>query len=223
MTSPVAPDAAPPVPEFPALGDPAFNSKAYTWATAIPALVTWISGAIAKAYQNALSAFESATASQSNASLAAASALNAANTANFKGDWAGLTGPLAPPASVTHLGLTWNLLSAVADVTLAVPGVSPAWRAHNTVFPIEDVNAATVTMVSGNEYNFKHPGAIDGTMPAMVEGAAVVVTVTNDRRDNVLRRASPTDSFMGKAPDDITLLTPGRWVLRVVNGSWRGF
>ncbi|HAL73252.1 MAG TPA: hypothetical protein DCP71_15940 [Verrucomicrobiales bacterium] len=224
MTSPVAPDAAPSVPEFPALGDPSFNSKAYTWGTWIPTLVTWITNVVADAYQNALSAFESATASASSAATAALSAQNAAGTANFKGTWSSLgTISLAPPAAASHEGITWNLLSAVADVSLAEPGVSPVWEPLSTVFPIEDVNAATVTMVSGNEYNFKYAGVISATMPAMVEGAAVVVTITNDRRDNVLLRANPADSFMGKSPDDITLLTPGRWALRVVNGSWRGF
>ena len=223
MTSPVAPDAAPSVPEFPALGDPSFNSKAYTWGSWMPTLVAWIVVVVADAYQNAISAFESATAAQASEEAAAASATFASSAANFKGDWSALSGALAPPASVWHNGRTWNLLSALANVAAAEPGVSSAWRAIDTVFPVEHVTTATVTMVAGYEYSFEYAGAISATMPTMTEGAGVVITVANGRRDNVLLRKTPTDSFMGKSPDDIMLNVPGRFALRALNGSWRGF
>ena len=225
MTSPVAPDAAPSVPEFPALGDPSFNSKAYTWGTWIQTLVTWITNVVADAYQNALSAFESATASASSAATAALSAQNAAGTANFKGTWASLGAvALAPPAAAYHEGITWNLISAVPNVALAEPGVSPAWVPLSTVFPVEYVDAASVTMVAGNEYVFRYAaGPINATMPAQVEGAGVVITVVNARNDNVLMRAAPSDSFMGQSPDDLMLVEPGRFASRCLNNSWRGF
>lgn len=58
-----------------------------------------------------------------NASVAA--------TANFKGNWSALTGPLNVPASVRHSGGYWLLLSNLADVTTATPGVSGSWAAIN--------------------------------------------------------------------------------------------
>lgn len=49
-------------------------------------------------------------------------------TANFKGTWSILTGPLTIPASVSHSGSYWMLLSNLADVTAATPGVSASWQ-----------------------------------------------------------------------------------------------
>lgn len=178
-------------------------------------------------YQNALSALDSATAAASSASSASASALSSAGSSNFKGDWAtlaALAGPLNRPASVAHAGRTWLLLADLANVATATPADGSAyWRAYDTVFPVVPVNTATVTLVAGYEYEFRYAGKVTATMPAMVQGSAVVITVCNGRRDNVLLRASPTDSFMGKTPDDITLVTPGRFALRALFNSWRGF
>lgn len=224
MTSPVAPDAAPSVPEFPALGDPSFNSKAYTWGSWMPTLVAWIVAVVADAYQNALSAFESATAAAASETAAAATAVFVSAAANSKGDWSVLTGALAPPASVWHNGRTWNLLLPIADVASVEPEDGSAyWRAIDTVFPVVHVITPTYTMVAGYEYSLDYAGATTGTMPDMIDGAGVVITATNGRRDNVLLRKVPTDSFMGEAPDDITLLLPGRFALRALNDSWRGF
>lgn len=47
--------------------------------------------------------------------------------ANNRGNWPGLTGALAVPASVYHNGNNWQLLSNLADVTTAEPGVSSSW------------------------------------------------------------------------------------------------
>lgn len=222
MTSPVAPDAAPSVSEFPALGDPAFNSKAYNWATAIPALVTWISGAIAKAYQNALSAFESSTSAAASSTAAAQSALVTAGSANFKGNWSGLTGQLLKPASAAYGGRVWLLLDDLADVTAAVPGVSPSWGAYDVLLPVEPVEGPNATMVSGYHYSVEYAGQVTLTMPPYVEGAMVFITIANGRYDTVLLRNAPTDSFMGKPPDDLTLTRRTTRCLRAINNSWRG-
>lgn len=58
--------------------------------------------------------------SASNAAIAIAAA-------NFKGNWSALTGALAVPASVYHSSKFWLLLSSLADVTAATPGVSGSW------------------------------------------------------------------------------------------------
>lgn len=51
----------------------------------------------------------------------------AAAFANFKGPWSSLAGALAVPASVHHNGRIWTLLSSLANVATAEPGVSSAW------------------------------------------------------------------------------------------------
>lgn len=220
MTSPIAPDAAPSVPEFPALGDSSFNSKAYTWATALPALVTWISGAIAKAYQNALSAFESATSASTSAASAEASSLASAGSSNFRGDWSALTGPLNRPASVAYAGRTWLLLANLADVTSATPADgSSYWRAYDLFLPLVAVAGTSQTAVAGYHYALNNAAASTLTLPALPsEGAMVWVTVTNDRYDNVVARNGKT--IMGLA-EDMLLDNPGTYQIRFVNNSWR--
>lgn len=47
--------------------------------------------------------------------------------ANYKGAWSALSGSLAIPASVSHLGAIWLLSESVSDVTADVPGTSPKW------------------------------------------------------------------------------------------------
>jgi hypothetical protein len=67
---------------------------------------------------------EGAALSAQNALTASDAALAAAN---FKGEWSGLAGALAIPASASHSGKVWMLLSSVADVAAHTPGVSPNW------------------------------------------------------------------------------------------------
>lgn len=222
MTSPIAPDAAPSVPEFPALGDPAFNSKAYNWATAIPALVTWISGAIAKAYQNALSAFESATASGASATNADQSASVAMASANFKGEWSGLSGSLAKPASVAKDGRFWLLLNDLADVTAAVPGVSASWLAFDILLPVIPVTTAYAELISGKEYSVLYTGGqVTLKMPPPGTGGAVVIDIANQRYDTALLHNGGL--FMDEvALDDYMLVDPGRYAARHNGVSWRG-
>lgn len=221
MTSPVAPDDALSVPEFPALGDPSYNSKAYTWGTWIQTLVTWITSVAAKAYQNALSAFESATASGASATNADQSASVAMASANFKGEWSGLTGALPKPASVAKDGRFWMLLNDLADVTAAVPGVSASWLAFDILLPVIPVTTATATLVSGKEYSVDYNGQVTLTMPAPVLGAAVIITVANKRYDTVLLHNG------GYVEDETVLdnvtLEPKRYALRFTNNAWRGF
>lgn len=219
MTSPVAPDAAPSVPEFPALGDPSFNSKAYTWGSWLPTLVTWITNVVADAYQNALSAFESATASAASAAASEASAVTSMAGSNFKGDWAGLTGPLNKPASVAYAGRVWLLLDNLADVTAAVPGVSASWRAYDVFLPLEQVTGTAQTAVAGYHYSLNNAAATTLTLPASpAEGAMVWVTVANGRYDNSIARNGST--IMALA-EDMLLDNPTTYQLRFINGSWR--
>jgi len=81
----------------------------------------------AAAQASALQSQNSASASDASAALALSYKDLAAGTANFKGSWSALTGSLAVPASVYHNGLTWVLLSNLANVTAAEPGISASW------------------------------------------------------------------------------------------------
>lgn len=220
MTSPVAPDDAPSVPEFPALGDPAYNVKAYTWGGWVPTLVTWIANVVADAYQNALSAFESATSASASAASSEASSLASAGSSNFKGDWSALTGPLNRPASVAHAGRTWLLLQDLANVTSATPADgSSYWRAYDLFLPLVAVAGTAQTAVAGYHYSINNAAASTLTLPASpAEGAMVWVTVTNDRYDNVVARNGKT--IMGLA-EDMLLDNPGTYQFRFVNNSWR--
>jgi hypothetical protein len=73
--------------------------------------------------QNALAQWEQDTAVAVTESAAAAAA-----SANFKGLWTALTGALAVPSTVYHLGSYWQLMSGIADVTAKVPGTATEWK-----------------------------------------------------------------------------------------------
>jgi hypothetical protein len=62
------------------------------------------------------------------AQAAQASASSAQAAANYKGEWSTLTGALAIPASVSHLGAMWALKANTANVALITPGVSSQWQ-----------------------------------------------------------------------------------------------
>ena len=63
---------------------------------------------------------------------AAASKTLTQAAANYKGQWSSLSGALNTPASVWHNGAYWGLLSNLANVATAQPGVSSAWAAVGT-------------------------------------------------------------------------------------------
>ena len=48
-------------------------------------------------------------------------------SANYKGDWAALSGALNIPAACSYGSRVWLLASNLANVASATPGVSPAW------------------------------------------------------------------------------------------------
>lgn len=118
--SAVSPPPAPSVPVYPALGSPTFNDEAYTYGSAMPGVSAGIGALAQNAYENALVAYDGANSALSGAAVALASA-------NFKGNYSSLVGALAVPASAYHSSRFWMLVSNVADVTLAVPGVSASW------------------------------------------------------------------------------------------------
>lgn len=106
---------------------PNFRTELNTFGAYVDAAGVAIDADAAAAANSALQAQNSASASDASAALALSYKDLAAGTANFKGSWSALTGSLAVPASVYHNGLTWVLLSNLANVTTAEPGISASW------------------------------------------------------------------------------------------------
>lgn len=108
----------------------------------------------------------SASASAASAVIAASQVLLAQSSANMKGLWSALSGALAMPASVSHAGRIWALVSDLANVALATPGVSAAWL---DVTPAPDAyvsrntNAAVSLPVSTAASSLQHRVTIDST------------------------------------------------------------
>ena len=71
--------------------------------------------------------------------------------ANFAGAWASLTGALNVPASVSHSGALWLLLTDLADVTASEPsGANSDWRKIDYVSETRTVTAGTGLTGGGN-------------------------------------------------------------------------
>ena len=228
-TSPVP--SMTPVPRFPALSERAagtYNASAYAFGTHMA--VTFNGELLAVANNvlaNATDAQASATAAAGSATASAASATQSAqardatfNAANFKGDWATLTGALNLPASVRHNGRFWLLVANVADVAAAVPGVSASWSPLDAAsLPLVHVTTTTHTATPGSHCSIENAAATTVTLPASpLDGDVVWVTVSNGRTDNVLSRNST--QIMGVA-EDMTLDVVMTYQLRFINTSWR--
>lgn len=123
------------LPTPPQTTDPAnFDARADAW---VSALQNWTTQANAleanvDVMENTAIAQAALATSQANAAATSAAAalqaqLLAAASANYRGLWSSLSGALAMPASVFHLGYFWALNTALANVTTAVPGVSASW------------------------------------------------------------------------------------------------
>jgi len=143
------PTAPPTINALPAAPDPndraTFNARAYPWSAALGPFSAQVTAVAINVADNADEAADSATAAANQAALATSNGAAqvalaqgwataaeqtyqaAAAFANFKGPWSSLSGALAVPASVHHNGRIWTLLSSLANVATAEPGVSSAW------------------------------------------------------------------------------------------------
>lgn len=104
-----------------------FDSRADAWVSALQNWTTQVNNLATTLDVDAASASSAAAAAALSAAAAAASQLLAVAGANYKGEWSTLTGALALPASVSHLGYFWALNTTLANVTTAVPGTSSSW------------------------------------------------------------------------------------------------
>ncbi|MEJ5128220.1 hypothetical protein WH367_19425 [Comamonas sp. MYb21] len=135
MPTPVPP-IDPQLPPFPGPNTPesAYDDMAFDWGTAVPGHGNRIAAIGQNVYDNAVEALQSAEDAADSAQDAAdqlALVQTAANgafaAANYKGDWAGLTGALAVPATVTHLGRLWYLKSNLANVASQTPALGSTY------------------------------------------------------------------------------------------------
>jgi len=134
--------AYPPIPFLPTPPQPGddeqtFDAKAFSWTAALDNWTTSANAAGAyiddktQALQTAVNAAESSAITAQNAESTAVA------SANFKGAWSGLSGALSVPASVSHEGALWLLLSNVANVAANEPGTSSVWRVIDTAGAFE--------------------------------------------------------------------------------------
>src|SRR5690625_1792044 len=82
---------------------------------------------------------------EENAALAQEASEMALSSANFAGDWSGLSGAFNVPTSVLHDDTYWQLLEDVPNIQDAEPGVSEAWApinvARSVVLALPDITA----------------------------------------------------------------------------------
>lgn len=159
----------------PQRSDPAnFAARGDALLTALPGLVAETNAAGVLTYNNTVEAANSAN----NATLAAASAIDASTKAlaasNFKGIWGDLTGALNKPASVKHNGSFWLLLNNLADITLSEPGVSANWTTSSSDNITQDiVSPGTINMVAGVLYVVKVAGVTLVAPSVLLNGASL--------------------------------------------------
>lgn len=124
------PPIDPALPDFPGPNTPEaqYDDAAYNWGSAIPGYGNRVKAIGDNVYNNATEAKALAEAAGNAKVLAEIASANAMGVANFKGDWASLSGALARPATVQHNGNIWLLMQDVPNVAAVVPGVSAAWK-----------------------------------------------------------------------------------------------
>lgn len=104
-----------------------FSDETDSFLSSLPRFVEEVNGLTTEYEQNA------ATIAENTPMVLAA--------AEFKGLWSVLTGALAIPSTVYHIGAYWMLAESVTDVTVEVPGTSIKW------LPI---------ITSSDAFNFQH-------------------------------------------------------------------
>lgn len=137
MTTPLIPDA-PAVPDS-SVAEPTFDAQ-------FEAFLQWQKSQLVPGINAVLPVLDQAVES-SAAAIAAAS---------YKGLWSALSGPLNIPASASHAGQLWMLLSSVANVAAEEPGVSLKWLAIGGTPKfdlISTTNAAAVASVEWTNFD----------------------------------------------------------------------
>jgi len=190
-------------PEFPAIGDPAFNSKAFAWASALPAFGSAVDAAGATVAASEASAVSAAQVAQ----LARVAAVGASN---YRGEWSTLSGAINIPASVSYNGAIYVLKASTAAVQTIVPTNATFWVSVNEFkrLPIFSAAAAVATAASNLE------GIFNGLSFSVGTAGATRLSVAN----NLFMASGDTaGSTIGTSVDGRT------WTLRTMTASlpWR--
>ena len=157
-------------PDFPQTTDTPedFDDKAYD-------CFPYVSAAASNAYANAQAAETAATNSNNSATNSAASATaseasrQAADAAsNYKGEWSGLTGALAKPATVSNDGAFWALVNNLANVALSEPSPSNAdWRFVSGTRWVTPYTASATLAPNSQNTIIATSSAADMTLPSL--------------------------------------------------------
>lgn len=133
MTEIVIVPAAPAVPPFPALGDPAFNSKAYDWGVALPGVSNTVQAIAVTAHTNA-------TVAKEKAAAAGGSAIAAVEGAALASDWAAKSG--APVAGDEYSAKHYAQVAQGAVASIPAGTINDAMISPASVWSSEKVSDA---------------------------------------------------------------------------------
>lgn len=206
MTNPIAPPAAPVVPQYPQLGSPNFNQEAYDYATAMPAVTAGIAALAENAHANAGSSKFHAEASATSALNAGNAATRALASANFKGMWSSLpSGSFPAFASVKHNGRLWISLVNITNVTASVPSDANAqWTSLYTGADLVQPVSSSTNLVEYGSYRLLL--AVDLTLPANpTDGATIdIVNSSSASTSRILRNGKSINGLS----EDLTIDLP---------------
>lgn len=148
---------------------------------------------------------ERSTETEENAALAQEASEMALSSANFAGDWSGLSGAFAVPTSVLHDDTYWQLLEDVPNIQDDEPGVSDAWApinvARSVVLALPDITALASlnpdSLVEGQQFS------VGSYLPNTSTGSALLrwrPELPKSRHDGVLFFSLTVPMFTD--PDD---------------------
>lgn len=165
-------------PDFPLPTDSPedFDDKAYD-------CFPYVASAAANAYANAQAAETAAGESQDSADDSAASAAasevsrQAADAvSNYKGEWSGLAGALAKPATVSNGGAFWALVNNLANVALSQPSPSNAdWRFVSGTRWVTPYTASATLSANSMNTIIATSAAADMALPTLVTNDFIVL------------------------------------------------
>ena len=148
-----------------------FIVKADAHVASLPVLVSEVNawGAQVNTTQGEINDSQAAVAASQAAAAAsnteAASARDTARSlANFKGLWSAQTGSAVIPTSVDHLGQTWRLVTAAADITAITPGTASNWVPVDVTW--RGITSSGTLSVSYNDFVLATSAAVDRALPA---------------------------------------------------------
>lgn len=137
--------------------------------------------------------------------LAAESAAVAA--ANYVGPWTGLTGPLAQPASVYHIGAIWLLIDDLANVALSVPGPSnPDWLKLDYISETRTISAGA-GLTGGGNLSMDRSFNVGNGIGIVVNADDVAIdkaTASNIRAGTANKVVDSEGIYSGNAPVSVT-------------------